>query len=83
MREIRFTKKALKGFRKLPQKKRLATVTALEDIASDKKISHDIKKIQGENDQWRLRIGDYRIVYTIDLVVLEVVKIGPRGDIYK
>jgi mRNA interferase RelE/StbE len=42
------------------------------------------KKLVGE-DRWRIRVGDWRIVYQVDddrLVVL-VVRVGHRGDIYR
>ena len=36
-------------------------------------------------DAYRLRVGDFRVVYEIrkDQLVLIVIKIGPRGDVYK
>ncbi len=36
-------------------------------------------------DAWRLRIGDYRIIYTIDddVLVIVVVTIGHRRDVYR
>ncbi len=42
-------------------------------------------KLVGEVDQWRLRVGDWRIVYRIEdgrLVVL-VVTLAPRGGVYR
>ena len=45
----------------------------------------NIKPLQGYDDLYRLRIGSYRIIYRIDgnkLVVI-VLKIGNRGDVYK
>ena len=44
-----------------------------------------VKKLSGEDDLYRMREGDYRIIYTIrdkELIVL-VVKIGDRKDIYR
>jgi len=34
-------------------------------------------------DDYRLRLGDYRVIYTIEGVILAIIKIGPRGDVYK
>ena len=43
------------------------------------------KKLSGEDNIWRVRVGDYRILYTIDdrkrLVILAAV--GPRGSVYR
>jgi mRNA interferase RelE/StbE len=44
-----------------------------------------VKKLEGEKDLYRLRIGDYRIIYAIrdrELIVL-VVKVGHRREIYR
>lgn len=42
------------------------------------------KKLEGR-DYWRLRVGDYRIIYTIDkgILLVLVIRIGLRKDIYK
>ena len=44
-----------------------------------------VKKLTGEEDLYRIREGDYRIIYTIqgkELMVL-VVKIGDRKEVYR
>lgn len=45
----------------------------------------DIKRLQGEKHPplYRLRVGKYRIIYSIEPDELLVVKIDTRGDIYK
>lgn len=46
---------------------------------------HGVEKITGEDDLYRVRSGDYRILYTIkdkELLVL-VVKIGDRKEVYR
>ena len=45
----------------------------------------DVKRLQGGNDNFRLRVGDLRIVFSKndeELTIL-IIEIGPRGDIYK
>jgi len=44
-----------------------------------------VVKMAGEENQWRVRVGDWRIIYSIldrELVVL-VVKLGHRREIYR
>jgi mRNA interferase RelE/StbE len=45
---------------------------------------HGYKKLKGE-DAYRIRIGDYRIIYEIDngKIIVTVVSVGHRKDIYK
>ena len=47
--------------------------------------SLDIKKLQWENDKYRLRIGKYRFLYEIqdNIVLVYFYKADSRGDIYK
>lgn len=41
-------------------------------------------KLAGEADQWRVRVGDWRVVYVIDdgRVVVVVVRVAPRSGVY-
>jgi len=78
--KITFEKKAAKFFtgQNLQQQKRLAT-------AISKLPEGNVKPIKGYKDLYRLRVGDYRIIFTIkddDLMII-VLAIGNRGDIYK
>jgi mRNA interferase RelE/StbE len=43
------------------------------------------KKLKGFTNLWRVRVGDYRIVYSIEDVIMlvDVREIGHRKDIYK
>jgi len=78
--KIIFEKKAAKFFISQPsqQKKRLArAIYRLPD--------GDVKTIKGYKNFYRLRVGDYRVIFTIndsDLIII-VLTIGNRGDIYK
>lgn len=46
---------------------------------------HNSQKLKGEANTYRIRSGDYRILYDImdDVLMIDVVRIGHRGDIYK
>ena len=43
-----------------------------------------VKKLKGVQDQWRIRVGDWRIVYVIEdgRLVVVVVAVGVRGGVY-
>lgn len=42
-------------------------------------------KLVGALDQWRVRVGDWRIAYTVDdgVLVVLVVRVAPRGGVYR
>jgi len=45
-----------------------------------------VKKLKGNDDnEFRIRIGNYRVIYTVqnDVLIIEVIKVGHRKDIYK
>lgn len=43
------------------------------------------KKLKGYKDQWRVRVGDYRVVYTIDdqKFLVQVTRIRHRSEVYE
>jgi len=45
----------------------------------------DIRPIKGEPGPLRLRVGDWRVIFEVDLVnrMIQIRLIGARGDIYK
>ena len=44
-------------------------------------LVNNVKALKG-GDGFRLRVGDYRVIYTETLIVLTIVKIGHRGGVY-
>ena len=78
--KIDIDKKALKFIQKQQKDKRLLLLKAIYNLPSG-----DTKPMQGYKGLYRLRVGDYRIIYTIDngKLIICVVDAGNRGDIYK
>ena len=78
--QIILKKRAKKFIDKLPQNEKIRIVHAIENLPEG-----DIKPMQGYADLFRLRVGPYRIIYTIDegQLIICVIDIGNRGDIYK
>lgn len=56
---------------------------AINDLGNNPR-PYGYKKLKGE-DAYRIRIGNYRIIYEIDddKIIITVVSVGHRKDIYK
>ena len=46
-------------------------------------LINNVKALKGEEGLMRLRVGDWRVIYTDHLVVLLVIKVAPRGSAYE
>lgn len=79
MLDIKYSKQAYKYLKKLHKPKREKIISAIEKIPDG---SGDIKKMQGIENLYRLRVNDYRVLFTPEYDILLVIKIGSRGDIY-
>ena len=46
---------------------------------------YDVKSMKGFDDKFRLRIGQFRVVFAVkeDLLMIEAIKAGGMGDVYK
>lgn len=85
MYTLKYKKSALKALRKIPRPIAEQIMSELQSIALDpESYSGDWKPMRGK-PYWRLRQGGYRAICSIDNgeLVLLVLKVGSRGDVYK
>ena len=83
---IQFTKEASKVLRKLDKATARRIVQSIELLSTDPFNHPQTKQMKGyEGGIYRLRIGNFRVIYEIidDRLLIIVVRIGPRGDVYK
>lgn len=45
-------------------------------------LSNNVKALRGEGQRYRLRVGDWRAVFTIEADRIIIHDVGPRGSIY-
>lgn len=79
---VRFTKPATKQLRALP-KEVVSKIDAAVVALADNPRPAGIKKLRGR-EGYRLRVGDYRVLYRVEDVIriVEVYKVGHRRDVY-
>ena len=59
-------------------------VSAIGELAATPRPA-GCRKLEGQDDLWRIRVGDYRIVYSINdgALLILVVTLGNRRDVYR
>lgn len=83
--KLNFSKTALKNLLKISINKRKAILEKLEQLKlNPNKENNNIKKLIG-HDGYRLRVGDYRVIYRINKGKLEIliINVDVRGEVYK
>lgn len=81
MYKIIIKKKAKKFIDGLPKNDRARLAAAIEALPN----GSDIKPLKGHEGLLRLRVGSYRIIYTVDdgELIVYVIDADNRGEIYK
>ncbi|MCM1184297.1 MAG: type II toxin-antitoxin system RelE/ParE family toxin [Roseburia sp.] len=79
--KIVFQKAAEKFLKKQDRKTQERLLAAISRLPQ----GTDIKKLQGYNNMYRMRLGSIRVLYTLDDVIkiISIENIDNRGDVYK
>ncbi len=79
---VEFTTAAARQLRKLPRPARERILAAIEKLGEEPRPP-GATKLVGEEVAWRLRVGDYRIVYDVldDVLTVVIVQAGHRREV--
>lgn len=79
---VRFKSSVKKDLRSIQKHDVLRILKAIEGLAEEP-LPSNVKPLTGR-DAWRLRIGQYRAVYTIheEEILIEIIKVGHRKNVY-
>jgi mRNA interferase RelE/StbE len=85
MYEIRFKKSVSKDLKNIGKSKIRLILKEIEKLKNSIENNEKVIKLQGNNPYFRLRVQDYRIIFEKqdDKLIILVIKIGHRKDIYK
>jgi mRNA interferase RelE/StbE len=80
---VELTSAAARELRKLDRQDADRVTAAIRKLEDDPR-PHGATKLSGRGE-YRIRVGDHRVIYEIDdsKVVVTVIKIGNRRDVYK
>ena len=80
---VDFTTAAARQVKKLPRPARDRVLDAVDDLGEDPR-PHGAKKLVGEDTAWRIRVGDYRVIYDIfdEELTVTVIRAAHRREVY-
>ena len=76
--QIEYKKKAVKYINSCDKSTKMRLKTAIEKLPFG-----DIKKLTGLENEYRLRVGDLRVLFTVENDIITINDISPRGQVYK
>ena len=81
---IEWKKSTRKDLRKLPMNAADKIVEAVERL-SQNPFPHGVEKLSGSEHAYRIRLGDYRIVYEVvrESKLVEIQRVRHRKDVYR
>ena len=84
MYQIEYSKQSIRVLMRMPTNTAMLIRSRIETVAQDPFAAPGVKKLVGR-DGYRLRVGDWRVLYFLDGQRLRVLvtEIGPRGGIYQ
>jgi len=80
MYDIEWKENALKNLEKIESSISRRIIKKVEEL-SENPFSKDIKRLKGSN-YFRLRVGDYRIIFSLEINLIQILKVGHRKNIY-
>lgn len=81
--KIEWKRSAVKELKHLPKQEIARMLEAVERLARDRYPS-GVRKLAGSEHSYRIRVGDYRIIYNIlsKTLIIEIIRVGHRKNVY-
>ena len=81
---IEWKRSATNELKQLPKNAIHKALSIVKELTSNPHPNAS-KKLSGADNTYRIRFGDYRIVYNVmdQVLIIEVIRIGHRKDVYR
>ncbi len=83
MKEVTYRRQAEKKLRRMPRNERQKVIEKINLYASEPETLANNVISMTDSPYYRLRIGDWRVVFDENDTVIDIIKIKSRGEIYK
>ncbi|HEV2570087.1 type II toxin-antitoxin system RelE/ParE family toxin [Sphingomonas sp.] len=83
-RRIEYSREALKALQRIDRVTGKRIVAKVEQLAErPESLANNVRALKGPGGLKRLRVGDWRVIFTETLVIVAVQRIAPRGSAYE
>jgi len=79
--DIQFKPKAVKDIEDLPSRMQARMLARIEEMSND--LKGDVKRLANFTPEYRLRIGDYRVLFEIEEETIIIYRIRHRREAYR
>ncbi len=82
--KIEWKRSALKEIKQIPKENVSRIFKAVDELASNP-FPNKVKKLADSERAFRIRVGDYRVIYNIfsQILIVEIVRVKHRKEVYK
>ncbi len=82
--DITFARSARRELAGMERKTAQRILRRIEDLADDPRPP-GCRKLQGGGELWRIRLGEYRVVYSVDdgAGIIDIIAVRHRRDVYR
>lgn len=82
--KVQYRNTVKKELRELTQPDRLAVIEKIQSLKDDPRPKHSAK-LKGSRDLFRIRHGDFRVIYQVQkrVLIVLVIRVGHRREVYK
>jgi len=83
MKRIEYSRDAVKALRRMDNSTSRRIRDKLQQYAQDPaSLANNVIPMKGSDGFKRIRVGDWRVIFTEDFIVLLVIRIAARGSVY-
>jgi len=78
---IKFKPRSVKDFEDLPHRIQQRMLARIEEMSDN--LHGDVKRLTGSTPEYRLRVGDYRVLFEVEKETIMVYRIRHRREVYR
>ena len=83
MKPVIYSREATKTLRRIPVNTRQTIIGKIQQYATEpESLANNVKALKGNPGYFRLRVGDWRVIFREDGGVVAIVRIAPRDGVY-